>query len=139
MPSTEHDSGASWTRIGLARCAAFLRHPLLFTFPCPVLSQLKTILETILGDVEGLYLRVWALEHRPAFKRRRCGLRARVAGRARALWKRICDWAAAQMSAQSGGARRARSSRPFAFVPLFCYIGSSRRVLSRVCFGVLGY
>ena len=54
-------------------------------------------------------------------------------------WKRICDWAAAQMSAQSGGARRARSSRPFAFVPLLCYIGSSRRVLSHVCFGVLGY
>ena len=49
---------------------------MLFTFPCPVSSQLKTILETILGDVEGLYLRVWALEHRPAFKRRRCGLRA---------------------------------------------------------------
>ena len=49
---------------------------MLFTFPCPVLSQLKTILETILGDVEGLYLRVRALEHRPAFKRRRCGLRA---------------------------------------------------------------
>jgi hypothetical protein len=41
-------------------------------------------------------------------------------------------------SAQRNNDNR-RSSRPFAFVPLFCYIGSSRRVLSRVCFGVLGY